>query len=220
MMRRVSLHGEDFTVEEAASEARWNFWGRATAGAWEPGTFEAIDRLCWPGSTFVDIGAWIGPFSLYASRRCATVYAVEPDLAAAEQLVRNALHNDIRNIVLDPCAISDQTGTATLGNRSQWGDSTSSLLFPEQPHPVRTLRFEDWWRSRSIRDCALIKIDTEGGEGRILPDAWAFLRQLHVPIHLSLHAWVPDDQQARVVEALAGWHEPWDGASTVKLLLP
>ena len=61
-------------------------WPRVPAGAWEPYTFEMLDRLLLPAdrapdgaATLIDIGAFNGPISLYAASIGASVYAVEAD---------------------------------------------------------------------------------------------------------------------------------------------
>ena len=43
------------------------FWHRVVAGDWEPDSFRVLDRMLFPGCTYVDVGAWIGPLTLYAA---------------------------------------------------------------------------------------------------------------------------------------------------------
>src|SRR6185295_3331065 len=70
----------------------WDFWGEWERGTWEPGTREAIESHVTPGSTYVDIGAWIGPTVLWAAPIAARVLALEPDPVAYLLLVENTKH--------------------------------------------------------------------------------------------------------------------------------
>jgi predicted nicotinamide N-methyase len=69
------------------------FWDRVEAGAWEPGTLLALQPLLGPGVLFLDIGAWVGPLSLFAAGMGARVIAVEADPRAEVQLRRNLAAN-------------------------------------------------------------------------------------------------------------------------------
>ena len=54
-------------------------WPRLQEATWEPYTFELLDRLLLhrEDAVFVDVGAFVGPLSLYAASLNATVYAAE-----------------------------------------------------------------------------------------------------------------------------------------------
>ena len=69
------------------------FWERVAGGRWEPGTLAAIDRLVDRRTTFLDLGAWVGPTTLYAAAVARRVIAVEADPAALDQLQRNLAVN-------------------------------------------------------------------------------------------------------------------------------
>src|SRR3712207_221008 len=69
------------------------FWDRVEAGRWEPETLAAIDRLVDHRTTFLDLGAWVGPTALYAAGIARRVVAAEADPAALDQLRRNLAAN-------------------------------------------------------------------------------------------------------------------------------
>jgi hypothetical protein len=108
----------------------------------------------------------------------------------------------------------------TLGNRHELGNSESSLNVPYRAVSVPTVRLEDLWRERGVYNCGLVKIDTEGGEGFIMPDAASFLESMRVPVLLSLHGdWVRADQRAALGQALALFGRDYDPAFRGSVLL-
>lgn len=221
-MRTLVIRGETLIVSESVREpAYWNrYWDTVAAGEWEPDTFDALDRFLSPTVSFVDIGAWTGPLTLYAAKRCRWVYAVEPDPVARQTLFENVGLNNLRNVTVDSRAVSDRNGMDTIGNRHELGNSESSLNVPYRAVNVVTVRLEDLWAEYRIQDCGLVKIDTEGGEGFILPDAGAFLHDLKVPVHLSLHGdWVRADQREGLRVALARWGVAYDPGFRGSVLL-
>jgi FkbM family methyltransferase len=148
------------------------FWDRVEAGRWEPGTLAVIDRHVDGRTTFLDLGAWVGPTALYAAGVARRVIAVEADPAALDQLRRNLLANPelARRIEVVPRAIHADEGHVTLGARRKPGDSMSSLLLADAQHT---------WRSETITPGQLaemlaagerlvIKMDLEGAEYRLL----------------------------------------------------
>ncbi len=83
-----------------------------------------------PGSTFVDIGAHIGRYTLMAARYASKVIAIEPEPSNFSLLRENVALNGFSNVVtLQPALSMDQ-------RRSQFyvariGDTATSSLNPE-----------------------------------------------------------------------------------------
>ena len=69
------------------------FWDVVQNGQWEPKTFAIIERHCSPDHVFIDIGAWIGPTTLFAAGIAKHVYAVEPDPVSVVALKKNIALN-------------------------------------------------------------------------------------------------------------------------------
>lgn len=129
------------------------------------------------GAVFLDIGANIGIFSLFAARRVGTaghVYAVEPHLPTATQLLRNVALNGLsERITVLSIAASGQDGFAPfLYKRFREGASGSQLAIPG--HPVMTeqagvelkcgLTVDSMLARGVIRPPTHVKIDTDGIE--------------------------------------------------------
>ena len=74
----VLVRGRMFAVDTGLDGIDAPFWSRVMSGEWEPNTFLLIDTVTSPGDVVVDIGAWIGPITLYAAAAGRIVHAIEP----------------------------------------------------------------------------------------------------------------------------------------------
>lgn len=166
-----------------------DFWGWVEDGSydWE---WKAIRQYA-QGKTFVDLGAWVGSHSLYASTVCPRVIAVEPDPVAYPILCANLQNIDPRPVV-HQIAISDNKGTITLGS-SLLGCSTTRANNVAGPCalwvegqivdvPCTTLRE----LCSQLPDPLCIKMDVEGSEEAILTD-YEFFAERRPALLLSLH---------------------------------
>ena len=95
----------------------------------EPETLEWIETIP-QGSTFWDIGANIGLYSLYAARaRGCSVYAFEPSVFNLELLARNIHMNGLtEQVIIVPCPLSNRLAVNTLNMTStEWGGALSTF---------------------------------------------------------------------------------------------
>jgi len=149
------------------------FWDKVEQGRWEPETLALIDQQVAPGTTFLDLGAWVGPTAFYAAARGARVIALEADPVALAQLQRNLAVNPALagRIEVLARAVHATAGPVRLGARRKPGDSMSSVLVA--PGTAT-------WLAEAITPLALaarlgavgqlfIKLDIEGGEYDLLP---------------------------------------------------
>jgi FkbM family methyltransferase len=186
-LRRIAVGGVSFNV----ADDKPTFWDRVAAGTWERGTLVALDQALEPGTTLLDLGAWVGPITLYAAALGARVIAVEADPAALVQLRANITANpdlEARIEVVDR-AIAPEPGTVRMGARRRPGDSMSSALLAGAQrswdavaitpgeladlvgHPVRLV----------------IKLDIEGGEYALMPRMGPLLARPDTALLLSFH---------------------------------
>lgn len=171
------------------------FWEAVNAGEWEASTFDAIDAVLPSGGTFLDIGCWIGPFALYAAAASANVVSIDPDPEAYERLLENlALNPDLtRRVRTFQCAVTAGDGPLTLHARKRYGASSSSLL-NRIGDDLTDLRVEGVSLDQVIDESGidhvdLIKMDIEGGEFDLLPEAASVLSRLGwPPLLVSFHA--------------------------------
>jgi len=179
--RWADVRGAQFRIStlEPAFEG---FWSRAEAGSWEPETFRLMDTILTSESRFVDIGAWIGPTTLYAASRGAAVAAYECDPVALQVLRRNVrLNPGLQDrIVIHEHALGEADGFMRLWSEELGNSETSIFSDHEREGTVRHCGQSvlvgvrdvlDVFREsgHSACDTALIKIDVEGSEFRIVP---------------------------------------------------
>lgn len=188
----------------------WDFWSAFETGDWEPELEATLGEHLAARSTFLDIGAWIGPVSLIAARMCSQVHAVEPDPVAHERLTANVGRQRRKNITTWPVALAAADGTVRIGRRSdrRFGDSMTSTIFQGDAIEVQARTLESLLADVEATNIGLIKMDIEGGEERVLPACVDTLRSIGAPLLLSTHALLvddPDRYQRAITTALDGF---------------
>jgi len=174
----------------------WDFWGDWERGEWEPGTREAIEAHVTPGSTYVDIGAWIGPTVLWAAPIAARVLALEPDPVAYLLLVENTKHfPNVNSYGWALAAEPDMMWLAPSYNHG-FGSSMSRLNPPQERGwdiagavKVPALDIESMFDICDVHNVSLVKIDIEGGEADVMEHVGPFLAERNIKLLLSLHPW-------------------------------
>lgn len=178
-----------------------SFWRHAATGEWEPETFLAIDKFCERETTFIDLGAWVGIFSLYAAARGCQVYCFEPDPVAYQKLKLNLNANPALPITHSPNAVTRDGQSVSL-YASRPGDSETSIYSIRQRglHTVHadfycTVASEAFKNVLRRIECSnqktnsgiFVKIDIEGGEYSLLDGMRATDLKPVKCILLSLH---------------------------------
>jgi len=182
------------------------FWRDLGRGAWEPSLLQFLEDSLTRDSTFLDLGAWIGPATLFAAKRCRRVFAIEPDPAAYRHLLWNLELNAIQNAMPFQVAIGEETGLRRLDARGErLGDSKSTLL-PGEGSGAETevvcLSWGDWLALAGQPRIDCMKIDIEGGEFEVLPAIRDYLASERPKLHLSLHVLsLPQEHRGRAIEA-------------------
>ncbi|MHB2167007.1 FkbM family methyltransferase [Alsobacter sp. R-9] len=214
--RQVDLRGRRFAV----TDDKPTFWDRAEDGRWEPETLAALGTLAGPGTSVLDIGAWVGPTVLFAAASGAErVVAVEADPRALELLRGNLAANPrlAGRVDVVAAAAAARPGSVRLGSARKRGDSMSSALLAGG---------EDWWEVPAVTPAQLldrvgpasrlvVKVDIEGGEYDLLPALAAALPACCAALLVAFHpvlmrrGGATDEDVARrtdaVFDALAGF---------------
>jgi FkbM family methyltransferase len=160
--------------------------GSSTHGCWL-GTYEYENQrlfasLVPANGTVYDLGANVGFYTLLAAARAKRVIAVEPLAENVAYLKRHLDLNGVCNVEVWPAAVADKEGHepfAASGNRSQ------GRLGKAGP-AVRTVTLD--YLCEICEPPALIKVDVEGGEYRVLMGAEKCLSAHRPIILMSTHS--------------------------------
>ena len=129
-----------------------------------------------PGDLFIDVGANVGSYTIWAIEMGARVIAVEPDAASIVALKQNLALNDYEAEVCE-AALADKAGsgrlTAGLGVLNHLVADDSS----DQARTVRTTTLDELIGDRVASG---VKIDVEGAEGLVLEGARRALREQRI----------------------------------------
>lgn len=172
---------------------RLSFWDSFEAGTYDPLLLGLIDKYVKPGSAFVDVGSWVGAFSLYAAARGAIALAIEPDPIAFAALQENALlqTNGPSEIHLFPFALSyDDQPLSMLAY--QFGQGVTKVG-PGEGLSVPSGTLERFLFTAGVEpsQVSLVKIDVEGFELELLPTLAPWLAKRKIPLIVSLHGKMP-----------------------------
>ena len=164
--------GDDWVTNQVF----WKGWK-----AYEPGTIDLFYRLASRANVVMDIGAYVGFFTLIAglANRNASVYAFEPMAAIHRRLVENVERNGLKNVECVNAAVSDSNGQArfffsqaALREGFPTSSSLSESFMQGAPEltgvdvPLTTA--DTFCETRSISRVDLVKIDTETTEPSVL----------------------------------------------------
>ena len=165
----------------------------------EPETIDWLRRQLRPDDVFLDVGANIGTFSIFAATQMTGsghVYAIEPHLPTATQLLQNIAVNklDARASVLS-IAASDVDGFAPFRYK-RWGEGASgSQLGVDGAPSIRdhvgtelkaSARIDTLIARGHMRPPNLVKIDTDGIEMQVLSGMENLLRGADRPRSLMV----------------------------------
>lgn len=177
----------------------------------EPDTLDWIDAGLKPGAVFFDVGANVGVYSLYAAAKGARVYAFEPESQNFAHLCRNAHENGFKDLVPVCAAISDKDGVDLLHvSAMEAGTAFHGLGAPSEQRiggaasvfrqGALAVTLDTLIHRFGLPVPALLKIDVDGIEGRVLRGARELLRKGLVE---SVLVEVNGHEDAALVGALA-----------------
>jgi FkbM family methyltransferase len=187
--RRMSIAGRPLTVDVTEFTTYDLYFNRTR---YEPITTDFLIDALKPGDVFVDIGANHGYFTLIAASQVGPsgrVYAFEPNPPVFAQLAAHVRLNGFDDRVrMSDAAQSDSDGEAIFfvsQCRTNSGLSSlapaaerleGGLLSSDHTVRVRTETFDGWYARTSPGRIAVVKIDVEGAEDRVLNGMAATLR--------------------------------------------
>lgn len=151
---------------------------------------ESLIRLIdFGGDTFLDIGANVGFFSLYASKKFNNVLAFEPTKCSINSFKKNLEMNNIDNLSIYELALSDKSGKSIFYENpfNQGGNSLEKINTDNVKretkdwleYEVKVAKLDDLsiLDKKDTEKIDLIKIDVEGHEANVLIGANNLLRE-------------------------------------------
>lgn len=151
-------------------------------GIWEPNLSRWMKGRLSIGDTFVDVGANIGYFSLYASKLvgdAGSVVAIEASPRIFKSLQKNIGLNLIKNIRAVNIAASDCRQMLKLysGNKSNIGETTIFEAADFQLEcETEAMPLSEILSREEINKTRLIKIDVEGAEWLVIKGLYPLLK--------------------------------------------
>lgn len=160
----VNIRGFNFIINNPNSIWVWSGYE-----SWDPYTPSWIEKN--KGlNKFWDVGAWIGPYTLLASKLYNSVIAFEPDFVALQVLNEHIRDNNIKNVTTVKEGLYNKEAIVNFGFiGGKYGDSLSSINHPSPiSHKIKTTSISTAIELYGRPD--FIKIDIEGGEEYLIED--------------------------------------------------
>jgi len=152
--------------------------GLASLSLWPFSERGFVLHVTEPGDIMLDVGAYIGSFTVPMAIQGATVHAFEPVSSSREILARNLRLNQIEHLVtIHGVAVSDTSCRAAItteyasGNRLTTSEDTAATV------PVSVVTLDAWASGRNLDRLLLMKVDAEGSDERVLAGAIGLLHR-------------------------------------------
>ena len=173
-----------------------NFWNNFSN--WEQNDLDFVSQIAEENKIFIDIGAWIGPYTLIAASMGMKVYAFEPDKVAFQELKKNIkLNNFKHNPEIFNFGLSKTDTKAYLySNTNDFGKSESGLInYKNQKNTKQTeIELKNFLQEiykiknyNSNDRIKVIKIDIEGGEFLFEKDIYDLVKLEKIYCIFSYH---------------------------------
>jgi len=161
--------------------------------------------VCPTNHVFIDVGAYVGVWTLYMARRGIKVVAFEPSPTSFRRLKQ--LTKKYPHITVLPYALGDGNYTTNINLHVVHGyDSLVTTAHGFTGKQVKTVvRALD---SLKIQKVGLIKIDTEGYEVPILSGAKETIRKWKPRLIIEVHA-PYEEQMAKILNILKDYEYEW-----------
>jgi len=165
------------------------------SGLYEPNEFWWLSNYLMPGETFIDIGANMGLYALFAAKKvgpCGTVVAIEPSSREFAKLKANVELNELSNVRVLRVATSNHSGEADLLVAEEAHSGHNTLgdfgypIMAQRKERIRAMRLDEIVRELRLTRVDVVKIDVEGAEYATLHGAADALERFKPTILLEV----------------------------------
>jgi FkbM family methyltransferase len=174
---------------------------------WEPMTFDVFNQLSDKEKIVVDIGSWIGPTSIFLSKKFKKVISIEADIVSFKTLSDNIKDNNCDNVILYNKAFFDSRfkniffGVNSFNFDPNLGSSTSQTKVSknnDNDYQIETISILDIIEEFNPFDISLIKLDIEGGDEDVLEELITVGSKYGWKLWISFHyGWWKDKNISR-----------------------
>tara|TARA_B100001059_G_scaffold99659_1_gene99244 strand:+ start:229 stop:936 length:708 start_codon:yes stop_codon:yes gene_type:complete len=173
-----------------------NFWNNFSN--WEQNDLDFVTQIAEQNKIFIDIGAWIGPYTLIAASMGMKVYAFEPDKVAFQELEKNIKLNSFKHKpeIFNFGLSKIDTKAYLYSNTDNFGKSESGLInYKNQKNTKKTeIELKNFLQEidkiknhNSNNRIKVIKIDIEGGEFLFEKDIYELVKLEKIYCIFSYH---------------------------------
>ena len=173
-----------------------NFWNNFSN--WEQNDLDFVTQIAEQNKIFIDIGAWIGPYTLIAASMGMKVYAFEPDKVAFQELEKNIKLNSFKHKpeIFNFGLSKIDTKAYLYSNTNNFGKSESGLInYKNQKNTKKTeIELKNFLQEidkiknhNSNNRIKVIKIDIEGGEFLFEKDIYELVKLEKIYCIFSYH---------------------------------
>lgn len=165
-------------------------------GIYDPNQLVALKTLLPKGGVFIDVGANMGYFSVFAAKIVGDkgrVIAIEPSSREFNRLGHNLKLNRLKNASAHRLAITDKIGKARISIATDERSSLNTMGYEFSVKGVEKIKTEEvdsttldnFLKVARITKIDLIKLDVEGSEIRALKGAAKSIEKFHPIIILG-----------------------------------
>jgi FkbM family methyltransferase len=181
-------------------------------GLYEPNEFFLLSKILKPGMTFVDVGANMGLYTLYAARRvgpAGRVLAIEPSTREIAILENNIRLNALTNVRVRTDPLSDEVAEVELlvaqaqysGHNTLGAFGYSTQL--DHREKAQSNLLDDVVTAEGLSRIDVVKIDIEGSELKALRGATGTIQRHHPLLLLELSDRALQHQNANSSDVLS-----------------
>lgn len=140
----------------------------------EPDQFHFLDRFLQSGMVCIDVGANIGAYTLFISKRVGNrgkVFAFEPEKISYQKLCQNIKVNKLDNVIHEQLAVGNCNGFVEIVTNPDSAKTYTRFIDENNITdqglcPCTTL--DDYLSGHNLRSISYLKIDVEGFEYLVL----------------------------------------------------